>query len=338
MTWFERLTGFAERDYASTQGALEVVDGNLRSSHSSNAFGVGRFELISLERLRHRRASTRLPSGRLTVRNISGDARTIHQISAFRGALIQVASQFNMLEMIHPQVTPEDGVSRYESDPTQGPACAIAAGAATIFRNYFVPVGGQLGQTADCQLDGLADVHVHLAAELGARPDELWRMRNGYALCEPQGLRRIADAIARRAELADEIRERLAIGLHWDVAVTDTPRSTPQHVTQAFCSALPVAYTPIDPSEWAPFAQIVLEAAYEATLCAAALNAARGASNKVLLTRLGGGAFGNSPVWIDEAMARALNLSKNFDLEVYIVSFGAPLGSMVKLATEHGES
>jgi len=30
------------------------------------------------------------------------------------------------------------GVTRYQHDHTQGPACAIACGAATIYRNYFV--------------------------------------------------------------------------------------------------------------------------------------------------------------------------------------------------------
>ena len=58
------------------------------------------------------------------------------------GALFQVASQLNLLEMTGPEVTPEDGVTIYQDDRTQGPACAIAAGAATIYRNYFAPVGG----------------------------------------------------------------------------------------------------------------------------------------------------------------------------------------------------
>jgi hypothetical protein len=49
----------------------------------------------------------------------------------------------------------------------------------------------------------------------------------------------------------------------------------------------------------------VLEAAYEATLLAAVLNARRGRSNIVLLTRLGGGAFGNDDDWITTAMERA---------------------------------
>ncbi|WP_245316866.1 hypothetical protein [Bradyrhizobium manausense] len=46
----------------------------------------------------------------------------------------------------------------YQSDSTQGPACAIAAGAATIYRNYFAKVAGRLGQTKDRQIDALADL------------------------------------------------------------------------------------------------------------------------------------------------------------------------------------
>lgn len=34
----------------------------------------------------------------------------------------------------------------------------MAAGAGTIYRNYLVPTGDQVGQTKDCQLDGLADL------------------------------------------------------------------------------------------------------------------------------------------------------------------------------------
>ena len=37
------------------------------------------------------------------------------------------------MEMVAPHVTPEDGVTRYQGDPTQGPACAMAAGGAPIF-------------------------------------------------------------------------------------------------------------------------------------------------------------------------------------------------------------
>ena len=41
-----------------------------------------------------------------------------------------------------------------------------------------------------------------------------------------------------------------------------------------------------------------VEAAYESDMWSAVLNAKRGASNRVLLTFLGGGAFGNEEEWI----------------------------------------
>ncbi|MBY4594626.1 hypothetical protein K3217_03625 [bacterium BD-1] len=100
----------------------------------------------------------------------------------YEGALFQVASQFNALEMISPTVTPEEGVTRYACDRTQGPACAMAAGAATTYRNYFVPVGDQIGQTALRQLDGLADIGAELSRALGRPVSDLWSMQNGYAL------------------------------------------------------------------------------------------------------------------------------------------------------------
>jgi len=67
-----------------------------------------------------------------------------------------------------------------------------------------------------------------------------------------------------------------------------------------------------------------LEAAYEATMCAAVLNARRGASNIVLLTLLGGGVFGNDESWIIGAIRRAFEKAKSFDLDARIVSYGEP--------------
>jgi hypothetical protein len=62
---------------------------------------------------------------------VTGDVRQMHQSPENAGALFQVASQFNLLEMTSHDVTPERGVIRYQHDRTQRPACAIAAGAAT---------------------------------------------------------------------------------------------------------------------------------------------------------------------------------------------------------------
>jgi hypothetical protein len=67
---------------------------------------------------------------------------------------------------------------------------------------------------------------------------------------------------------------------------------------------------------------LVLEAAYEATLLAAAEQHVAGGSRTVLLTRLGGGVFGNRDVWIDDAILRALSLVADDGLDVKLVSFG----------------
>ena len=83
-------------------------------------------------------------------------------------------------------------------------------------------------------------------------------------------------------------------------------------------------------SHWAPFALLVLEAAYEVTMIAGVLNARRGVF--VLLTQLGGGAFCNQPDWIDAAMRRALKMVSGFDLDVRLVSYGSPSRTLVQLA------
>jgi hypothetical protein len=333
MDWFERLTGFRETGYAETRGKLAVDGQQLKSLVNGKSYGIGDLELVSLETLRQRVKSVGGQSGRLKVSIVTGDVREMHRRPEHAGALFQVASQFNLLEMTGPNVTPEDGVTIYQHDHTQGPACAIAAGAATIYRNYFSDVDGVQGQTKERQLDGLADIGTALSEALRRPVGELWEMRNGYALCSRAGLDNITEHIRSIAlDQVDLLRGKLRIGLHHGVEVTDIAGTRPLPiVSQAFCSALPVAYSRVPASYWAPFASLILEAAYEATMWAALLNARRGASNVVLLTSLGGGAFGNDDDWISLAMRRALTMVSRFDLDVKLVSYGTPTRSIIEL-------
>lgn len=336
MDWFERLTGFREMAYGETRDRLAVDGQRLTSLVNGKSFAIGSLELVSLADLRERVRSEDHARGRghLRVSLVNGDVRAMHQDPANAGALFQVASQFNLLEMVSQDVTPEDGVTIYQGDPTQGPACAMAAGAATIYRNYFAPVSGIAGQVRDRQLDGLADLGAALERATGRPVASLWSMRNGYALCKREGLAAISKALASSSdEEIDRLRGLLRIGVHSDVEVTDSTRSPGPMVSQAFCSALPVAYTTIPSGEWTAFACLVLEAAYEATVWAAVLNARRGASNVILLTRLGGGAFGNEESWIHAAMERALWLAADFDLDVRVVSRGTPSSRMQAMAS-----
>jgi hypothetical protein len=331
--WFEKITGFRERDYASTQERLVVEGDQLVSTANNKRYGIGSLSLAPLSDRRERVSIT--PCDRTTVRCIAADVGELHARPEFDGALFQVASQFNLLEMTGPDVTPEDGVARYAYDHTQGPTCAIAAGAATIYRNYCVPVDDQLGQTRENQLDGLALIGDALATEIGRPVAELWIMRNGYALCTQSGLQAIDDLIATSDDaLRDGLRGKLAIGLHRDVEVTGAGERQGRRVSQAFCSALPVAYGSVPQSYWETFARLILEAAYEATMLAAVEQAAAGGSRTVLLTRLGGGVFGNADAWIDDAIVRSLQIVEYAGLDVRLVSYGHVDASMQSMVDE----
>ncbi len=318
--WFADLTGFTETTYESTRSKLEARDGRLRSLVNERTYGIGRLETPSLRELR-RLASREAPRlhGRISVGHVTNDVRELLGDARNASALFQVASQFNLLEMTGPSLTPEMGVSLYARDITQGTACAMAAGAATIYRNYLVPVDGRAGQTLDRQIDCLAD----LGTRLGNARGNLWRMHNGYAMCSVEGLQEISKRIESASlEEVDELRADLRIGLHWDVEITRGAH-VGHEVSQALCSALPVAYSRARPALWETFARLVLESAYEATLHAAVLNAARTGNRTVYLTSLGGGVFGNVPAWITNAMERAFELFAEVALDVKIVRYGS---------------
>ncbi len=92
-------------------------------------------------------------------------------------------------------------------------------------------------------------------------------------------------------------------------------------VCQIFCSALPCAYCHVTKrrEDWSVLASLALEAAFEATLCAAAVLArARSRSRssgdavrvRVFLTKIGAGAFGNNVAWVNKAVKRACEIYK----------------------------
>ncbi|HPX37594.1 MAG TPA: hypothetical protein PLH92_07740 [Mycobacterium sp.] len=320
MDWFEKLTGFVEGDYTETQSKLRVEGDELVSMVNGKRYGIGQLTLPTLGELRARVNPAR--GQRSSLGTVVGDVRALHADPAYEGALFQVASQFNLLEMVSERVTPERGVTGYAHDFTQGPACAMAAGAGTIYRNYLVPVGDGIGQTSRRQLDALAGVGVALAEMTGLPVDTLWRMQNGYALCTDEGLAAIARLLDGVPEdVIDELRESLAIGLHSNVQVTDVVGER-RLVSQAYCSALPVGYSHLSRSDWELFARLVLEASYEAVMLAAVEQAAGGGSNKLLLTRIGGGVFRNGDDWIDDAIDRALGIVSDAGLDVAIVCHG----------------
>ena len=314
--WFTRITGFSERSPEGVRQSISVDGERMTSSVNHATYRCGRLEVPSLEELR-KRAQTGSQSERgISVSGVVGDARALHADSSNAGAVFQVASQFNLLEMVSPNVTPERGVGIYEHDGTQGPACAIACGAGTIYRNYFVELDGQTGQSESKQIDCLFEV----GEALGNNNQRLWKMQNGYALPTARGLEEVVGKLRSKSdEELDALRGQLRIGVQWDTQVT--LEGCEHSVTQAYCSALPVAYSGLPRPLWEPFAKLILEATYEATFAVAIANAATTGNRTLYLTSVGGGAFGNDRRWIESAIKRACQIFRYHELDVKIVCY-----------------
>jgi hypothetical protein len=320
------------------------------------------------------------------------DIFVLHTIAEdARDATFMAASQTNCLEFVSPNVTPEKGVTRYVHDGTQGPACALAAPAATVVRNYFVDVPvrttvtssetgsitttttTQIGQTATHQLNLFQDLLSALSlssteeaavgtisGDGGKRhyDHDLIVIRNGYTLSNDDKLQRLNQQIASycTTKSREALLDLVCIGLHshveipwhppppgnrkhrtWQVLL---PRNNRHHVTQAYCSALSCGYSGGSLDFWAPMAQLVLDAQYEAVLWAAILEQAQNkGSGKVYLTFLGGGVFGNRTEWIEGAIARAcvevkhrivdFMVANNTTLNVYVCHYGTRVDTEV---------
>lgn len=314
--WFERLVGFKENASDDVRSKLEI-DGNfLKSKVNGQKFILGELEVISLENLRNR-TKLDIYTDRISVEEIVGNVQTLHQLSENNGAIFQAASQFNLLEMLGPDVSPESGVGIYENDYTQGPACAIACGAGTIYRNYFTEVNGRMGQSKDNQIDCLDDVGI----ELGNSKFSLWKMKNGYALPTSEGLQLVTEIISSKSQKEyDYLKSKLKVGIQWNTQVTLC--DSKNLVTQIYCSALPVSYSSIPSSKWEIFARLILESTYESTLHTALINYENTGNRNVYLTLVGGGAFGNEYSWIFDSIKSAINKFKYTPLNIKIVSFG----------------
>lgn len=329
--WFQATFGFRET-WSQAQECFSVQDGWLYSSANDSTFRCGHFEFIAVKDIRDRVLDrVPLPTNNqpTTVRHIAvADVLDLHAQQP--NAVFQAASQFNALEFIYAGAKPEDGITGYVHDHTQGPACALACPAGTVLRNYF-GFDGQ-PQTRYRQLNGLAD----LEQSISNQSSRCFEVYNGYTFATRQSLRSFKSHLdtfypnSQRDNLSDQIK----IGIQSDVGVQFTSRFVPVpaesdiRVTQCYTSAVSCYATNGIPrsefpesSDWQPFAQLALNAAYEGTLWASVLNAHKTGNKTVFLTLVGGGAFRNQLEWIAEAIARAVKLTSRYGLDVVVCHF-----------------
>ncbi|MCK5780832.1 MAG: hypothetical protein KAH04_07405 [Psychrilyobacter sp.] len=316
--WFENLVGFQEKSPEQVRENIEIVHDRLISKINKREFMFGQLEMPTLEELRDKGNLLEDGQTQIKISEVVGNIQSLHTETSNNRSLIQVASQFNLLEMVSPNKVPEEGIGIYEFDRTQGPACAIACGAGTIYRNYFVDTNGKLGQTSRNQIDCLEGIGLELENDKYNH----WKMKNGYALATKEGLESINNRLKQLSKSEYEyLKGKLKIGIQWDSEVTISDNNN--LITQVYCSALPIAYSMEKEELWSEFAKLILEATYESTFYAALKNYEKTKNNKVFLTLIGGGAFGNKEKWILNAIKKSIIKFKNSPLDIKIVSYGA---------------
>jgi hypothetical protein len=296
--WFQDLFGFMETE-ENVRNYFQVEGEKLISRKNNRVFQMGEFSTPSISELKsllnqkinqynsvmENSLKSKSLSGPVEIKQIPVvGALELHALYPL--ATLQAASQFNCLEFASSNVIPEEGITDYVHDRTQGPACAVACAAGTVYRNYFLPlpsVNGntglpqyQIGQTENLQLNTLAK----LEELVNNNHHQYWRVKNGYINS------RSADNLEQFNLYFDnldesqinELRDAIKLGWQRNVGVTfdDRIQIIPEDnkitVNQVYCSAVSCGYSAWKSSAWETLAVLVLEALYEGTLYAAAIS------------------------------------------------------------------
>ena len=382
-SFFKKITGWSEQKFGYDSNKKKLIsNAEFRSvtddsapywqehckltfeidENLSGTYDCGTFSTPSVAELREHVANILLKkkecdfgeSSTVSIINVAGESQSMHSQPENLFAVFQAASQFNYLEFATPKLTPEHGISGYEYDGTQGPACAIACAAGTIYRNYLAPTPPcptnintlqNRGQTSEQQYNGLQDIEHQIQHDNWQVP---WIVKNGYVdsnpNVDPQNVKEIFTNDPNYA--IDTLIPLLRIGVTRDSQVTnDGAGCLPdgeihpivkeqsngvQKVTQTWNSALSIAYSQQSEIFWEPIARFVLKGTYEASLLVGILNTLKykemyDKSVPIFLTKVGGGVFGNKKEWIKDAILYAVEkVSKDFSvpLDIRIVHYG----------------
>jgi hypothetical protein len=360
-SWFRNLFGFDELKgsadaWAQTRSKFhyDAITGTL-TSPKGETFLAGKFSTPTLNELREEGRRVLLSASSVSTSSSTNPSSVnpsctdklksvhiFHEVTedvllshsqAPLGSVILAASGLNCLEFPSHDGSPIMGITNYEYDNTQGPACAIACVPGSIVRNYFSE------NTPTYQIDCLSKLSSSIANEYKMRPP--WIVHAGYIKgCEKDGTAAtLALDEANRCILGsgqpsrDDLRSRVCVGVQEDTCVTFSSRwerqVKTQVITQVYASALSLGGYKIPRSipdkSWEPLATLVLEAAYEATLWAGVLAAGRAGVKRgnVYLCGLGLGVFENQRQWVTSAIVRAIKTlsAEGAELDVHFLHF-----------------
>lgn len=320
--WFEKTFGFSEkRNFQTNKETFEkLYDEN--NQRDLNGIEIGEFMLRDLRSLNGMK-NWYDHVGDVNIENIIGNIKDIHTNHVISDlSTIQVASQFNCLEMANPNLTPENGITIYENDHTQGPTCAMATPAGLAYRNYLY---NNKGQTKTDQIDMTSQLLSYLKLFDNSVS---WIMENGYMMFnDVEQLKKINRILMSDSKIRNNARSLIQVGSHTNLGICIDGNKYHHHVNHVYCSGLPINYNDnISKDEkylWDGLSELFLEAAYDNTLLLSVLYNPH-ERTPCYLTRIGGGVFGMKDEQIMRAIVRACkNIAQNgFNLEVKIVHHG----------------
>jgi hypothetical protein len=336
--WFAHVTGMPESEYAQPGRRRFVVRGDdpawgptlaIRNARTFTTYQCGSFTVPRIRDLAGHAAS--IPEARRTDRRACVfrvlyraanetpsrfvDVARLQARPENRGAVFQLASNLNGVEAPSEDARLDSGRfgTDYVHDHTQGPAASISVAAAGIARLYAGMLADNPGLATANDQDGWVQTSTRQIEFLrDHQASGLLGVVNGYVVLDSKKhVPMPADENQRRAFIGDA-----RVGLHCDCEVvfsgtTDDKRhfslaTTRQVVDQVCVAALNIGQgktgydNSIIDADRAKTAHL-LQVAYLGTYYAAA---ARG-KKKLVLTLIGGGAFGNPLSMIASAILAA---------------------------------
>ena len=312
MNWFIQTFGFEEISYQKTrQTFLQMF--YRENCKKLNNMNIGEFNIYTNFYLRNN--INFFSTGNLNITNITDDIRNIHR--NYKNATIQVASQLNCLEMINPYIRPENGITIYSQDNTQGPICSLCCPAGLAYRNYIYN-GGQTYNNQICLITEAFQYLKSIDSYLN------YNIINGYLLIHnTTDLIKINNLLDNN-NVRQHFKNVIKSGSHSNQEVSNKVNHNVNHV---YCAGIPINYnnTITEKSMWSKLSLVWLEAMYENTLLIAIKNNYKlGTNQPCFLTKLGGGVFGMDDTIIIMAINNAINFirQKKIFIDVYIVHYG----------------
>lgn len=324
--WFDVAFGFKEDSYQNAKmrfNQMYQINNNYLNNIAIGQFGI--FNSSDLYPILKNYAQMNVPGeqGLVQLQNVVMNVADIHKDPTLSAnATIQVASQLNCLEMINPNKTPEDGITIYSDDCTQGPVCAMATPAGAAYRNYLY----NGGQTIVNQIDLSTQLLIFFKS---LDPLINWKYKNGYLIFEnDEQLRRINRVLVKSPSVRRTARGLIQVGIHTNLGVFLNSQHYDHYVNHVHCSGLPMSfnYNPniTDKNLWLGLGEIFLEAMYENTLLSACINNIKSKQfNPCYLTKIGGGVYGMDNNQIARAIQRACQIISlnGMKLNVVIVNY-----------------